>query len=229
MISVICYIPIYHENILKSIKSVLSQSYKNFELNIGYNNLDLKLVELFTTAPMIQDYKDKIFIYDFEDKERSLVLNVLTSKSTYEWIALLDINTIWMYDKLEQQMFIAIGNKYSVIGTNIMPNMVYPYLIPTRDNIQNTNFLEKNPVISSTLLIKKYLCNWNNIWHNSEDYELILKLWIKRIQFYNLTQKYVEIININSFCDYSLYNKNMIDHYYKIFSKNRNLHPFNRK
>lgn len=228
MISVICYIPFYHGNILDSIKSVLCQSYKNIELHIGYNKLDIQLVELLTSKNILHDYKN-IFFYDFEGKERSLVLNFLTSKSTYEWIALLDINTIWTHDKLEQQMFIAIGNKYSVIGTNIKPNHLFPYTIPTRDSIQNSNFLEKTPIISSTLLIKKYLCNWDNLWHNSEDYELMIKLWIKRIHFYNLTQKYVEIININSFCDYSLYNKEMINHYYKIFSKNRNLHPFNRK
>jgi hypothetical protein len=150
-------------------------------------------------------------------------VNVLTYESKYEWIALLDSDTIWSHDKLEQQMFIA-GNQYSVIGTNITPT----YNIPTRD-LQNINFFEKNPIISSTILIKKYLCNWSNKWLNSEDYDLILNLWIKRIQFYNLTHKYVKVININSFLDYSAYNKNMMDYYSKKFSKNRNLHPFNRK
>ena len=221
MISIICYIPFYHENILNSIQSVLCQSYKNWELLIGYNKIDKKLVDFFSNPSFTNDYN--IYITYFEDKDRTLVLNVLTYESKYEWIALLDSDTIWSFDKLEQQMFIA-GNQYSVIGTNI--NL--PHYIPTRD-LQNINFFEKNPIASSTILIKKYLCNWSNTWINSEDYDLILQLWIKRIQFYNLTHKYVKVININSFLDYSAYNKNMIDHYIKKFSKNRNLHPFNRK
>jgi hypothetical protein len=220
MISIICYIPFYHENIINSIQSVLCQSYKNWELLIGYNKIDKKLMELFTELSVINN----IYITYLEDKERPLVLNILTNKSNYEWIALLDSHTIWTHDKLEQQMFIA-ENQYSVIGTNIH---LSTSSIPTRD-LQNINFFEKNPISLSTILIKKYLCNWSDTWINSEDYDLILKLWIKRIQFYNLSHKYVKVININSFLDYSAYNKNMIDHYTKKFSKNRNSHPFNRK
>jgi hypothetical protein len=74
MISIICYIPFYHQNILNSIQSVLCQTYKNWELHIGYNKTDEKLVDFFSNLSFINDYN--INLTYFEDKDRTLVLHL---------------------------------------------------------------------------------------------------------------------------------------------------------
>ena len=67
---------------------------------------------------------------------------------------------------------------------NISPN------IPIGD-LTNFNFLRSNPIINSSCIIKKKLCNWDGSL-NLEDYDLWLKLWKNGNKFYNISSIQVE-------------------------------------
>lgn len=127
----------------------------------------------------------KIKVFDFYlIKGKSNTLNEMIKYSNYNWISLLDVDDKWLPKKLESQ--IEFLNDYDVIGTqckyfgdsNLIPK------IPIND-ISNFNFLSVNPIINSSVLIKKELCFWDPD-NFLEDYDLWLKLWKQNKKFYNV-------------------------------------------
>ena len=48
------------------------------------------------------------------------------------------------------------------------------------------NFINGNPVINSSVLLKKELCYWDKNYEGIEDYELWLRLRKQNKKFYNL-------------------------------------------
>lgn len=177
--------PIYNgiEFIEESVNSIKKQTYTNWELIIGINGHQ-ENSEVYKIANKYKN--DKIKIYDiFHIKGKSNALNTMIKYSTADWISLLDVDDIWISTKLESQQKYMIN--YDVIGTrckyfgdsNIEPK------IPIGD-LCNFNFLEYNPIINSSSLIKKELCKWNNNEDVVEDYDLWLKLKKENRKFYNV-------------------------------------------
>ena len=190
--------PIYNgiEFLKESLPTILYQTHKNWELIIGINGHSLNS-EIFIEA---NKYKsDKIKILDlFNIKGKSDALNEMIKFTSYNWIALLDVDDKWLPKKLEEQ--IKFIENYDVIGTlckyfgdlNIIPK------IPIGD-ISNQNFLRVNPIINSSVLLKKELCFWDNKWDGVEDYDLWLKLYFDNKKFYNLnTVNVLHRIHTNS-------------------------------
>jgi teichuronic acid biosynthesis glycosyltransferase TuaG len=105
----------------------------------------------------------------------------------YNWIALLDVDDKWLPKKLESQ--IKFINNYDVIGTmckyfgdsQIIPNLPL-------QNIVNFNFLLYNPIINSSVLLRKELCWWDKNHDGVEDYDLWLRLWRQNKKFYNIPE-----------------------------------------
>ena len=103
----------------------------------------------------------------------------------YNWICLLDVDDKWLPYKLQNQ--IQYMENYDVVGTkckyfgdlNISPP------IPLGD-LKNYDFKLCNPIINSSCLLKKELCNWNWNWNGIEDYDLWIALKNKGCKFYNL-------------------------------------------
>lgn len=183
MISIL--MPIYNgiEFINESITSISKQTYKNWELIIGINGHP-KNSKVYNIAKQYEN--DNIKVYDFYDtRGKSNTLNLMLKYTKYDWIALLDVDDFWLPKKLESQL--PYINKYDVIGTmckyfgklNISPN------IPIGD-LTNFNFLSTNPIINSSCIIKKELCDWDNNMDGVEDYDLWLKLWKNGNKFYNI-------------------------------------------
>jgi hypothetical protein len=217
----------FHENLYDAIKSVLSQNYKEWELLIGYKSNNENIHNVINTLN-IQNYNVKIFeLEDNLNLTKIDILNLLKQKSVYPWIAIKDISDCWLYDKLMQQMFIVSGNEYSIIGTNYMlddSKLKMGKNIPLRHFVNEYNFLDNNPIINQSVLIKKELCNWTNNWLYNEEYELFIKLWMKGYKFYNLTNPYIKVI-IDVYLQDITPNKNkykklMIDSYsYRILNQ----------
>jgi len=75
-----------------------------------------------------------------------------------------------------------IGTQCKYFGDlNTSPN------IPVGD-LSSFNFFNFNPIINSSCLLKKKLCNWDGKWNGVEDYDLWLKLWKEGKQFYNVNE-----------------------------------------
>jgi len=177
-------IPIYNgiEFLKECLDTIQYQTYKNWEIIIGINGFK-ENSDVYKFAKTFENEKIKVFDF-YLIKGKSNTLNEMIKYSNYNWISLLDVDDKWLPKKLESQ--IEFLNDYDVIGTqckyfgdsNLIPK------IPI-DDISNFNFLSVNPIINSSVLIKKELCFWNPD-NFLEDYDLWLKLWKQNKKFYNV-------------------------------------------
>ena len=128
----------------------------------------------------------KICVYDFYNiKGKSNTLNEMIQYCKYDYIALLDVDDIWHAKKLEVQSHML--NSYDVIGSNCVWFGDRPGIIPTIPigDISNFDFSTVNPIINSSCIIRKELCNWNHNWNGVEDYDLWLSLRKSGKRFFN--------------------------------------------
>jgi glycosyltransferase involved in cell wall biosynthesis len=177
-------IPIYNgiEFLSQCLSGVESQTYTHWEVIIGVNGYE-KNSKVFKKASEFAN--DKIKVLDlYEIKGKAKALNEMVKHAKYNWIALLDVDDVWLANKLQVQL--NYMSKYDVIGTRCIYfgdiNNIVPR-IPTGD-ITSFDFLSVNPVINSTVILKKELCNWREDTM-LEDYELWLRLWRMGKKFYN--------------------------------------------
>lgn len=188
--------PIYNgvEFIQESVPSILQQKVEEWELFIGINGHPPNSTVYKTVANYLATLKDdRIHLVDFPDcKGKSATLNKMVPLCQYPYIALLDVDDIWLPGKLAAQLpwcgiYDVIGTKCIYFGdlNNIVP------ATPSGD-ISAFNFLQVNPVINSSALIRKELAVWNSKWDGVEDYNLWLCLWKEGRRFYNDAGVYVK-------------------------------------
>jgi teichuronic acid biosynthesis glycosyltransferase TuaG len=191
MISIL--IPIYNgvEFLNESLSSVLNQTYSDWEVIIGINghskNSDVEIYANKIKQDLCSnDVYEKIRIIHYETKGKSATLNAMVKDSIYNLIALLDVDDIWLPNKLEKQS--AYWNKYDIIGTQCeyFGNIKGSPNIPFGD-ISNHDFFQGNPIINCSVIIKKEDAKWNDDNYIVEDYELWLQLRMKNKTFYNIS------------------------------------------
>ncbi len=196
MISIL--IPIYNgiEFFRESLLSVLLQKYDKWELIVGINgdiNNLKKAKDIYneTLTLYYNNYPYKIFdinIKFYETKGKQNTLNKMIDDIKYEYVALLDVDDVWTNEKLYKQ--IPYLEKFDVVGSliNYFGNMSGSPNLPVED-ITNFNFLENNPLINSTVIIKKEDAYWNPECF-VDDYDMWLRLKIvKNRTFYNVPEK----------------------------------------
>lgn len=177
--------PIYNgiEFIEQSVNSIKNQKYTNWELIIGVNG-HLPNSEVYKIAKKYEN--EKIKVYDLQNvKGKSEALNEMLKFTNYNWIALLDVDDMWLPNKLQSQ--IQYIDKFDIIGTTCRyfgDSNAYPQ-IPTGD-ISKFNFLQVNPIINSSVLLKRELCWWDKDYDGVEDYDLWLRLWKQKKTFNNV-------------------------------------------
>lgn len=179
--------PIYNgiEFIEESVNSIKNQTYTNWELIIGVNGHPSNS-NVFETAKTFEN--EKIKVYDLINiKGKSNSLNNMLDYSSYEWISLLDVDDIWLPNKLEKQSIYM--NNYDVIGTmcKYFGESSGVPSIPC-GNISNFDFFRVNPIINSSCLLKKHYCYWNTQYDGVEDYDLWLRLRKQNLLFYNIDE-----------------------------------------
>jgi glycosyltransferase involved in cell wall biosynthesis len=195
--------PIYNgiEFIDESVGSILKQTYTNWELIIGINGHP-ENSDVYQIAKKYETESEKIFVYDFYTiKGKSNALNEMVKECKYNYIALLDVDDSWHENKLEIQSS-NIG-LYDVLGTKCIyfgdQNDTVPY-IPSGD-LSNFIFSDVNPIINSSVIIRKDDCYWNSNWDGIEDYDMWLRLKKQNKTFYNFNEVLVKhrIHNTSSF------------------------------
>lgn len=187
MVSIL--MPIFNgvEFIKESIPSILAQTTSAWELLIGINGYPANSPVYQTVAAYIATLSDaRIKLLDLpECKGKSATLNKLVTECRYPYVALLDVDDIWLTRKLEAQLPFC-EKKYDVIGTRCVYfgdlNNTGPNL-PVGD-ISYANFFQSNPIINSSALIRKELAHWDEECF-VEDYDLWLRLWKQGRRFYN--------------------------------------------
>lgn len=183
--------PIYNgiEFINESVPSILEQTYDKWELIIGINGHSQNS-ETYKIAKNF-DKSDKIIVLDlYNIKGKANALNEMIKYCKYEYVALLDVDDIWHPQKLEIQSILL--NKYDVIGTNCVWFGDRPGIIPSipQYDFSNYNFANVNPIINSSVVLRKELCSW--IENGLEDYDLWIRLRLKNKKFYNCPQVLVK-------------------------------------
>jgi|688.fasta_scaffold236217_2 teichuronic acid biosynthesis glycosyltransferase TuaG len=209
MISIL--IPIYNgiEFICDSVSSVLRQTYGEWELIIGINGHP-KDSSVYKIAKEYEKVTNKIRVLDlYEIKGKSNALNEMIKYCSYDYVSILDVDDIWHEQKLEIQS--QLLNKFDVIGSNCVwfgdrPGIV-PH-IPVGD-ISNYDFSIVNPMINSSSVIRKELCNWNE--NGIEDYDLWLKLRNQNKKFFNFKEILVKHRIHNASAFNSKGNDNKVD------------------
>ena len=193
-------LPLYNgiEYLNYSLNSIKSQSYTNWELIIGinghYNSIDFydnvkKIVN------NIFHKNDKVNILNLNLFNKIDTLNYLTRIAKYDYIALIDADDVWSINKLELQ--VPYLNNYDVVGSHCYYinkdgyNLSVSPTLPVGD-ITEYNFFDGNPIINSSVILKKTDAVWqlDDINLNGvEDYDLWFKLKFQKKKFYNIDKK----------------------------------------
>jgi len=99
----------------ESIKSVLSQTYENWEL-IFWDNQSTD-----SSAEIFKSYRDKRFRYFYANGHTSLykARNLAIEKSKGDFIAFLDTDDLWSKEKLKLQMFYFNNPEVGVVFSNL--------------------------------------------------------------------------------------------------------------
>ena len=192
-----------HEKfIMKSIKSVLNQSFKNFELIIidNYSSDNSKKI--------IRSFKDKRIKF-FQIKNKGIIAksrNYGIKKAKSDWIAFLDSDDYWFKNKLE--IFfntIKRNNNFQVFSNNetmrFESKEKYKNLISVKNYNPKENEFYKDLIIlgnklslSATVVNRKFLTK-NKIFFRekkkfvtAEDYDFLLNLSLNGAKFYFLNK-----------------------------------------
>ena len=184
--------------IKKSIESILNQTFKEFEILIGFNGTTDQSKEI-----VLEFVDERIRVFDYGlDKGKSKTLNKLLKEAKYEWIALQDDDDIWLPKKLEKQVDVIKFNGNSVvIGTQIFyinetENIIgRPYLALDNLEIKNKSLAGDNQIANTSAVFLKRAAlevnGWDENINGVEDFDFWLKLIRLNYNFINLKKELV--------------------------------------
>lgn len=184
MISIL--IPVYNgvEFLKECLDSIKNQTFQDYEVIIGVNG---HAVGSEVHQECMKHYSEKVrIIHISKVNSKVIALNIMVDKALYDLVALIDVDDKWLPEKLEKQMeYIEQG--YDIVGTNTkyIGDRRGHANIPTGE-LKYENFVKDNPVIHSSVLMKKELCRWNVNFKSLEDYDLWARLIVAGYKFYNL-------------------------------------------
>ena len=171
-------IPLYNgiEFLEETLESIKNQTFKDYEILIGVNGHPPNS-SVFQHAKSLAT--SKTIVFDFPTLEgKAATLNALTEKAQADWIALCDADDLWMPEKLEvQKQCIHHFQEMDVIGSQCeyFGDMTGSPNIPL-GNISSEDFWKANPLLHSSVILKKTLARWNPDNRILEDYELWIRL-----------------------------------------------------
>ena len=193
MIIVSVIIPYYKKKdyIKSTIKSVLNQTFKNFEIIVVYDDKDRNDL-LYLNEIKKTDKRIKI-VLNSKNIGAGLSRNKAIKYARGKYIAFLDSDDLWNKKKIEMQLNFMKKNLYDISHTS------YDIINEKGDKIgaRKAKDLTYHDLITScdiglsTVMIKKKILK-NNLFVNlktKEDYVLWLKLSRKRNKFFGLDKR----------------------------------------
>ena len=179
LISII--VPFYKKKkyIDQTIKSIVKQSYKNYELILVYDDLDK--TDLPYLLKILRQIKKKKIIINKKNIGAGLSRNAGILKAKGEFIAFIDADDIWKKNKLKKQLSFMLGNKinFSFTSYSIINNKnTVVKLIKAKKTIDYDDLVKSCDIGLSTVMIKRDLLKKNKFSsiRTKEDYVLWLKL-----------------------------------------------------
>lgn len=198
MISILLPLKNGIEFLRDSINTVLAQTYQQYELLIGCNGINS--FEYKNIRRIVQSFNNsKIKVFFFNTHTKTETLNELVYQAKYPNIALIDVDDLWVPNKLKLQ--IPLLEKYDVIGSN------FEYFGDANGDPQlylgklcSTMFTTQNPLANSSAILKKKYAHWQPYWELLNDFHLWLFLLDQGKLFYNCPEILTKIrIHKNSF------------------------------
>ena len=194
LISII--IPFYQKKnyIEQTIKSIVKQSQKNFELILVYDDPDKS--DLPHVLKVLKDIKRKTIIINKKNIGAGPSRNIAILKAKGEFIAFIDADDVWKKHKLKNQLLFMLRNKikfsftsYSIINKK---NTIIK-LIKAKRTISYDDLIKSCDIGLSTVMIKKDLLKKNKFPRikTKEDYILWLKLSKQNIKMMGINQSLV--------------------------------------
>ena len=174
-----------------AVKSILNQTYKEFEfLIIDDGSTD-------NTAEIVNAFNDtRITYYRVEHKGTAAALNYGLSKASGDWIARIDADDINTSDRLTKQVdFIEKNPKYNIISSwGVFFNNKCKILFLLREPVKHSEIYESldlhNPLNQSALFFRKNIvkkAKFSEKFTVNEDYELLYRIRDQAV-FYNLPE-----------------------------------------
>lgn len=185
-------LPLYNAEltIISCVRSVLDQTYQNWELIIINDGSADKSVEVFLDffSKLNLETKAKIIFLSQQNKGPSFTRNRGIKLATGNFIAFLDSDDLWVKDKLTLQIHYL--NKFREVGV-VGGGFNKPLNLNGRDYIKISyrRLLFKNYFLTPTVIIRKEFLDeeidyFNETKKYSEDYDLWLRLIYKRQGLY---------------------------------------------
>ena len=115
LVSVIIPVHNRYEQLTRSVESVLSQSFSDYELIIVDDGSDDSLVSYISALQI--SYPQKIHLISIANKGVSVARNTGIKRARGEYIAFLDSDDLWIKDKLDIQIEYMKSNEVSVCQT----------------------------------------------------------------------------------------------------------------
>ena len=177
--------------ILKCLKSIFNQSYKNFEVILIFDDNNKNEYEYIKKLKKkfrkIIIYKNKINLGAGESRNTGIKI----SRGTY--IAFLDSDDEWHKDKLKKQMKYMIKNSFPISHTSykIINDSQKILAKRTAKTLDHSMLLKSCDIGLSSVIMKKNLFNKNIKFANTktkEDYALWLNITKNRKKIYGLDQ-----------------------------------------
>jgi glycosyltransferase involved in cell wall biosynthesis len=174
----------------KSIESIINQTYKDWELLIGFNGTIDGSKEI---VKKFQDSRIRVFDYGMDDG-KAKTLNKMIKEAKGDWVAIQDDDDIWLPKKLERQ--VKHMDNFDVIGTQIMyinendDSIGGPTLAKEDSSIKIKSLSGDNQIANTSAIFKKECVNqvggWSEILDGIEDFDFWLRIMRKKFKFINL-------------------------------------------
>jgi glycosyltransferase involved in cell wall biosynthesis len=175
--------------ISKAIKSVLKQTYKNWEFIIVNDKSNDKSEKIIFS--LLKSDHRLIYIKNKKNIGTTQSLNKAAKKAKGAYIARIDSDDVWIdKTKLKRQVeYLRLHQKYALVGSwaeaiDEDGKSLYELKYPSKDNEIRKVMLKQNCFVHSSVLIRKddlkSVGYYNSVNETAQDYELWLELGKRR-------------------------------------------------
>jgi len=208
------------EYIEDAISSILSQSYKNFEILIVYDEKDKGNLE-FLNSQFGNNEKIRIIVNN-NNYGAGVSRNIAINQSKGDFIAFLDADDIWLENKLEYQINYMVDKNIDASHTSyIIIDKTGKHISKRKAKTLNyKNLLSSCDIGLSTVILRKKVLNEYFKFpelKTKEDYVLWLKLAKSGVVFHGIDVIYLKWRKLENSLSSSTFRK-LIDGY-KVYNK----------
>ena len=190
-------IPLYNgvEYLEECVRSVIAQTFTDWEILIGINGHGHDGGEVGCLASTIAKLDSRITVYIQAPPLKGKVesSNDLVTKSKGDWICMLDCDDKWEPAKLERQIQASqtVAQNAVVIGSFCHYFGELSGIVPIPAGFIHPSQLERgNPIVNSSAMIQRKYCMWNydDINYTMEDYSLWMNISLQGKEMYNVPE-----------------------------------------